>query len=70
MVDLDDEPTRRRNEPPDPTAAIIARLHGELCQLDRARLARLVEAWYACSLNGRVLIESVAFEFAHPSRDT
>jgi hypothetical protein len=43
---------------------VLARIHGEIAALDRARLARLVEAWYASSLNQRVLIESVALEFA------
>jgi hypothetical protein len=69
MVDVDDEPTNPYAATTDPTAVVIAQIHGELCPLDRKRLARLVEAWYACPLNGRVIVESVAFEFAHPSRD-
>lgn len=65
----DDIPTRPDAAPVDPTALVLVRIHGELTPLERKRLAKLVEAWYACSLNGRVIVESVALEFARPSRD-
>jgi hypothetical protein len=64
----DDVPTRP-DAVTDPTALVLARIHGELTPLERKRLMKLVEAWHACSLNGRVIVESVALEIARPSRD-
>lgn len=65
----DEIKTKPDAAPTDPTALVLVRIHGELCDLDRKRLARLVENWYSVCLNQRVVIESVASEFARPSRD-
>ena len=61
-LDPDDTPTSPSNPTPDASAAILARLYGELCPLDRKRLALLVEAWYVASLDQRILLESLARE--------
>jgi hypothetical protein len=67
---IDDEEPTRPNASTDPTAVVLAQVHSQLCELDRKRLAKLVEAWHASSMNQRVIIEHVAMEFARPSRDT
>lgn len=64
--DPDDEPTRPDNPTPDASATVLARLYGELCPLDRKRLARLVEAWFVATLERRILIEEVAFALVKP----
>lgn len=58
----DETPTRPDGNSA-PEAQVVFRLYGELCPLDRRRFARLVEAWYVASIEQRILIESVAFEF-------
>lgn len=60
-LDPDDEPTSPCNPTPDASATVLARLYGELCPLDRKKLAKLVEAWFVAPLERRILIEEVAF---------
>jgi hypothetical protein len=61
-----DEPPTKPDNATDPAALMIGRLFGELAPIDRRRLARLVEAWFTATLEQRILIESIAFEFAKP----
>ena len=59
----EDEPPTKPDASTDPHKRIVMRLLGECCNLDRKRLARLVEAWYCSTLEQRILLESLAFEF-------
>lgn len=62
----EDETSTRPDGNVSPDAQVVFRLYGELCPLDRRRFARLVEAWYVASIDQRILIESIAFEFTKP----
>jgi hypothetical protein len=64
----DDEPKTTPNAAGDPTEAMLLRVHSDCCPLDRRKLAKLVDAWYAMPLEGRVLIEMLAFYLAKSTR--
>ncbi len=63
----DEEPTR-----PDgvacPHLAVLVSVYRQECELDRRRLARMVEAWHSLPLDQRILVEQLAFELARPHR--
>jgi hypothetical protein len=64
--DPDEAPT-----PPsanDGSAAVVFRLFSGLCDLDRRRLSRLVEAWFVADTDQRILIEEVAFALVKHSK--
>lgn len=63
----DEEPTKPDGIA-DPAALMLVRLYGELAPIDRRRLARLVECWYSCDLDGRILTESIAEKLAKSVR--
>lgn len=62
----EDETPTRPDGLTDAHLAVIVSVYRQECELDRKRLARLVEAWHSLTLDQRVLIESLAFEMARP----
>lgn len=61
----DDEPTRPGNG--DPGARFITQVYADVTPLDRRKLIRLVEDWYAMNSTQRIILESVAGEFVRPT---
>lgn len=71
MTYPDDEPPTKPDTSPDPGLRMAFRLVDELCDLDKRRLSKLIEAWFVASIEQRILIEEVALEFVrHKKKQT